>query len=79
LNTLMTCTTFAMQHGMIWVGVSESPVTGEGYNRLGIFFGAAGVALFEPPSETPTAEDKLTGEMLGRRVANLAKRMRANP
>jgi NAD(P)H dehydrogenase (quinone) len=78
MNTLMTCTTFAMQHGMIWVGVSESPVTGEGYNRLGIFFGAAGVALFEPPSETPTEEDKLTGEMLGRRVANLVKRMCLN-
>lgn len=74
LNMLMTCSTFAMQHGMIWVGVAESPVTGEGNNRLGIFFGAAGQALLEPPSEMPSAEDKLTGEMLGRRVANIAKR-----
>jgi multimeric flavodoxin WrbA len=49
MNTLFTCATFAMQHGMIWVGVAESPVTGEGYNRLGFYFGAAGVALFEPP------------------------------
>lgn len=49
MNTLLTCATFAMQHGMIWVGVAESPVTGEGYNRLGFYFGAAGVALFEPP------------------------------
>ncbi len=75
MNMLVNCATFAMQHGMIWVGVSESPVTGEGYNRLGVFFGAAGTALFEPPTETPNAEDRRTGEMLGHRVANLAKRM----
>jgi NAD(P)H dehydrogenase (quinone) len=74
-NTLITCSTFAMQHGMIWVGVAESPVTGEGFNRLGCFFGAAGEALFEPPSEMPSAADKLTGEMLGRRVATLARRL----
>jgi len=76
LNTLVTCSMFAMQHGMIWVGVAESPVTGEGFNRLGIFFGAAGCALFEPPSEMPSTEDKLTGEMLGLRVARLARRLR---
>jgi len=75
LNTLISCATFAMQHGMIWTGVAESPVTGEGYNRLGFFFGAAGVALFEPPSEMPNAEDRQTGEMLGRRVAALAMRL----
>ncbi len=75
VNMLVGCTTFAMQHGMIWVGVAESPVTGEGFNRLGIFLGAAGNALFEPPSETPTSEDKLTGEKLGCRVATLAKRL----
>jgi NAD(P)H dehydrogenase (quinone) len=75
LNMLMSCATFALQHGMIWTGVAESPVTGEGYNRLGFFFGAAGVALFEPPSEMPNAEDRKTGELLGRRVATLAKRL----
>jgi NAD(P)H dehydrogenase (quinone) len=79
LNMLVTCSMFAMQHGMIWVGVAESPVTGEGFNRLGIFFGAAGYALFEPPSEMPSAEDKLTGEMLGRRVAMLTQRLCLNP
>lgn len=71
LQMLMTCATFAMQHGMIWVGVAESLVTGEGYNPLGFFFGAGGYALFEPPSD----EDKLTGEMLGRRVANITRRL----
>lgn len=78
LNMLVTCATFAMQHGMIWVGVAESPVTGEGYNRLGFFFGAAGQALLEPPSETPSSEDRRTGEMLGRRVATLASRLYRN-
>jgi NAD(P)H dehydrogenase (quinone) len=78
LNMLISCATFAMQHGMIWTGVAESPVTGEGYNRLGFFFGAAGVALFEPPSEMPNAEDRQTGEMLGRRVATLAMRLVAS-
>lgn len=75
LNMLMTCATFALQHGMIWVGVAESFVTGEGYNNLGFFFGAAGQALFEPPSEKPSAEGKLPGEMLGRRVASLVRRL----
>lgn len=79
LNMLVSCSVFAMQHGMIWVGVAESPITGEGYNRLGLFIGAAGEALLEPPAEKPTAEDKLTGEMLGRRVATLARRLHHNP
>jgi len=75
LTMLISCATFAMQHGMIWTGVAESPVTGEGYNHLGFFFGAAGVALFEPASEKPSAEDRQTGEFLGRRVATLAMRL----
>jgi len=68
LNMLVTCSIFAMQHGMIWVGVAEG-------SNLGIFFGAAGRAIDEPPSEMPSAEDKLTGEMLGRRVARLTRRL----
>jgi len=78
-NMLVNCATFAMQHGMIWVGVADSAVTGEGFNRLGFFFGAGGYALLEPTDETPSAEDKLTGEMLGRRVATLARRFRNGP
>lgn len=74
-NMLVTCATFALQHGMLWVGVSESPVSRHGINRLGFFAGAAGQALFEPPTETPNAEDRLTGECLGRRVAEVASRL----
>lgn len=69
LNMLVACSVFAMQHGMIWVGVADG-------SSLGIFFGAAGCAIDEPPSEMPSAEDKLTGEMLGRRVARLTRRIR---
>jgi len=78
VNMLMTCTTFALQHGMVWVGVSDSPTSGKGINRLGIFFGAAGQALFEPPDQAPTTEDKQTGEMLGRRVARFTRRLFEN-
>lgn len=74
-NMLVTCATFALQHGMLWVGVSESPVSGHGINRLGFFAGAAGQALFEPPTETPNAEDRLTAEYLGRRVADLTSQL----
>lgn len=77
-NMLSGCATFAMQHGMIWVGVAESPVSGEGINRLGVFFGAAGQALFEPVNEAPNAEDKRTAEALGRRVSSLAIRFSQN-
>tara|TARA_R110002110_G_scaffold406421_1_gene626430 strand:+ start:252443 stop:253054 length:612 start_codon:yes stop_codon:yes gene_type:complete len=79
LAMLTGCVTFAMQHGMIWVGVAESPVTGEGYNPLGFYLGAAGEALFEPPQEKPSAEDKRTGEMLGRRVALTTQRLHGHP
>ncbi|RYD24139.1 MAG: flavodoxin family protein [Verrucomicrobiaceae bacterium] len=78
LNMLVTCATFALQHGMIWVGVAESPVSGQGHNRFGFFFGAGGYALFEPVEEAPPAEDRLTGELLGRRVATVAKRLRGS-
>ena len=74
-NMLLGCATFALQHGMIWVGVAESPVSGHGINRLGIFLGAAGQALFEPVTEAPNDEDKLTAECLGRRVASLTIRL----
>ncbi|MEK7954242.1 flavodoxin family protein [Luteolibacter soli] len=74
-NMLATCATFSLQHGMIWVGVAESPVSGHGINRLGFFTGAAGQALFEPPTETPNAEDRLTATCLGRRVAEVVVRL----
>jgi NAD(P)H dehydrogenase (quinone) len=72
LNTMQTLATFAMQHGMIWVGMNHTPFNEEGINRLSFYFGAAGQALQEPPGEKPDELDKKTGWHLGARVATLA-------
>ena len=70
LSTLQYFQTLAMEHGMIWIGTGEMPMQPNGVNRLGGWLGA--MALAQPqqsPEEAPNAEDKLTGEQLGRRVA----------
>jgi NAD(P)H dehydrogenase (quinone) len=74
LSTLHYFFTLAMQHGMVWVGQAELPFNDQGINRLGSYSGAMGQALQEPPDVAPNAADKLTGEVLGRRVAEAAKR-----
>lgn len=74
LSTLAYLFTFAMQHGMLWVGQSETPFNDKGINRLGSYSGAMGQAFTEPPDVAPNAADKLTGEVLGRRVAEAAAR-----
>ncbi len=53
LNSLIAMATFAMQHGMIWVGLGLTSVEEDGTNRLGFFWGAGGQALMEPPEEAP--------------------------
>jgi NAD(P)H dehydrogenase (quinone) len=75
-NTLQYFQTLAMQHGMIWVGLGEMPMQANGVNRLGSFAGATAQAGQEPPDEKPSVEDKLTGELLGRRVAELAVKLK---
>ncbi len=74
-NTLITLATFAMQLGMIWVGMGKSVFNDEGINRLSVYFGAAGQAGTESPEEAPNDVDKLTGEFLGRRVACIARKI----
>lgn len=73
-NTLVRFVTFAMQMGMIWVGLGTIP-TVSGLNRLSFFMGAAGQAMLEPPDEAPNEVDKKTGEFLGRRVAEITKKL----
>jgi len=73
-NTLMRFATFAMQQGMIWVGLGAIPDS-EGFNRLSFYFGAGAQAGQEPPEETPNEPDKKTGEALGRRVAEVTKKL----
>lgn len=76
LNTLTTLATTAMQLGMIWVGLGETPFNAEGINRLSFYFGAAGQAMQEPPDKAPNEQDKNTGRLLGIRVATIAKKLK---
>ena len=74
-GTLQYLVTFAMQHGMVWVGLDELPMQPNGTNRLGSYSGVMAQAGFDSPERSPNAEDKQTGELLGRRVATLAARL----
>lgn len=73
-NTLVRFATLAMQQGMIWVGLGTTP-TPDGLNRLSFYFGAGGQAKMEPTEEAPNEVDKQTGEHLGRRVAEVTKKL----
>jgi len=73
-STLQYFHTLAMQHGMIWVGLGEMPLQPNGVNRLGSFAGVTAQAGQESPDVAPNAADKLTGEILGKRVAESTKR-----
>ena len=64
LSTLHYFFTLAMQHGMIWVGLAESPFNDKGINRLSSYSGVMGQAMQEPPEVAPNEADKLTGESL---------------
>jgi hypothetical protein len=46
----------------------------QGINRLSSYSGVMGQAGNESPDVAPNAADKLTGEILGRRVAEAVKR-----
>ena len=74
LSTLHYFFTLAMQHGMVWVGQAESPFNDKGINRLSSYSGVMGQAMQESPDVAPNEADKLTGETLGRRVAEATKR-----
>jgi NAD(P)H dehydrogenase (quinone) len=76
-STLQYFFTLAMQHGMIWVGLGEMPMQPSGINRLGSFSGVMGQAGQEDPEVAPNEADKLTGEVLGKRVAEYAAKLKA--
>ena len=75
-STLQYFHTLAMQHGMIWIGLGEMPMQPNGVNRLGSFAGATAQAGQEPTDVAPNAADKLTGELLGKRVAEYAVKLK---
>ncbi len=76
LSTLHYFFTLAMQHGMVWAGMPELPMNDKGINRLSSYSGVMAQAGQEPTDIAPNAADKLTGELLGRRIATLAAKLK---
>ena len=68
--------TLAMQLGMIWIGLPELPMNDKGINRLSSYSGVMAQAGQEATDVAPNAPDKLTGELLGRRVAEYAVKLK---
>ena len=85
LNTLTSMALFAAQHGMNWVTLALPPgwlyrSTGSGsdLNRLAGFLGAMAQSNADQGADlVPPLADRRTAEHLGRRVAELAGRLRA--
>jgi multimeric flavodoxin WrbA len=84
LNSLISMSLFAAQHGMIWVGLDLFPgnTTTKGskddLNRLGSWLGAMAQSTFdEGPETAPIDSDLRTATHLGQRVAELASRFNA--
>jgi len=76
LSTLYYFFTFAMQHGMIWIGLPDLPMNDKGINRLSSYSGVMAQAGQESPEVAPNDADKATGEILGRRVAGFAVKLK---
>jgi NAD(P)H dehydrogenase (quinone) len=80
LSTLLQLTLFAMQMGMIWVGVSDLPGNNwsggsrSDLNRLGSWVGAMGQSNAD--ENTPSIGDIDTAERFGQRVALVCRRFR---
>ena len=75
LNALHDLFVFAMQMGMVWVGQDESPISGSGSNRLGIYVGAAAQPDYQAEPAALMPGDAEGGRLLGARVASLADRL----
>jgi NAD(P)H dehydrogenase (quinone) len=71
-NALTDVLTCALQHGMIWIGLDESPLNPEGVNRLGFYLGAAAQPDYKAKPAALQAGDLETGSRLGARVAQIA-------
>lgn len=76
LSSLTSLVVFAMQHGMLWVGLDQSPLNAEGLNRLSIYLGVGGQAEYGGKEVAIQAPDRATGVVLGARVARIASRLR---
>ena len=85
LNTLMSLTVFAAQHGMNWInlgllpGNNSSSGSAEDLNRFGGLLGAMAQSnVDEGPDVAPPKSDRETAFQLGRRVAEAARRWNHN-
>lgn len=79
LSTLQYFVTFAMQHGMIWVGNAipgaQKPGDPNELNRVGSWVGVMTQSDNAPAEVTPPAKDLETAQLYGARVAEYAKRL----
>lgn len=81
LNTLVDLSIFALQHGMIWVGVGLLPGNNNSngsvndLNRLGSFSGAMAQANSDQGADAMLESDLKTAAHLGERVAKTAGRL----
>ncbi|MFP3549711.1 flavodoxin family protein [Paraburkholderia sp. SIMBA_049] len=77
LNSLISMTLFAAQHGMIWVGLDLFPGrSNDQPNRIGGWLGAMAQSNDESPELFPIESDLQTASHLGQRVAELARQFR---
>jgi len=83
LNTLTQMMLFAMQHGMIWIGLgmlpgnNSSKGSADDLNRLGSFAGAMAQANNDQgPDVAPPEADRKTAAALGERVAKFSSRLK---
>lgn len=82
LSTLFQIMMCAMQHGMIWVGSAEPPASTRGgpdeaaVNRLGCSLGVETQSHNDSPEVTPPEGDLETARRLGKRVAEIAAKLK---
>lgn len=83
-NTLIEFMTFAMQHGMVWVGLGQMPGnnhsggSNDDLNRCGASIGCMTQANADQGGDVaPPASDRETARVFGVRVAEAAKRWNA--
>jgi NAD(P)H dehydrogenase (quinone) len=80
LNTLLQLMVFAMQHGMVWVGLglpdghNASTTSDDNLNRLGAYAGAMAQSNVDQGLHGMLESDVETARALGRRVARAALR-----
>lgn len=83
LNTLITLSIFAAQHGMIWVGQGEKPASSNEYggkpeqvNRVGSSLGLMTQSDNSAPENNPSSGDIETAKLFGKRIAEITKQFK---